>query len=106
MFSLVPDLYAMAPKEGGKDPGMMGQLVLFGSIFLIFFFLVVRPQQKKAKAQAQMIDSLEVGDEVVTAAGIYGKIKKKYDDKDFVELEIAHNTVIKIKKDQLTALVK
>lgn len=106
MFSLIPDLYAMQPQGGGGGNEMMSQLVMFGAIFMIFFFLVIRPQQKKAKDHAKMLDTLSAGDEVVTAAGIYGKVKKKYDEKDVVELEVAQNTVIKVQKAQITALAK
>ncbi|MDT8445363.1 MAG: preprotein translocase subunit YajC [bacterium] len=106
MFSLIPDLYAMQPQGGGSGNEMTSQLVMFGAIFMIFFFLVIRPQQKKAKNLAKMIDNLKNGDEVITAAGIYGKIKKKYDEKDYMELEIAHNTVIRVQKSQVTAVVE
>jgi preprotein translocase subunit YajC len=105
MLSLVPNLYAMAP-QSGCGGGMTGQLILFGSIFLIFFLLVIRPQQKKVKKHQQMIAALQKGDQVITASGIYGKINKYFDDKEFVLLEIAERTVIKIQKNQIGDVVR
>jgi len=104
MFSFIPDLYAMSPQKGEGQADMMSQLMLFGSIFMIFYFLVIRPQQKKAKLQKNMIESIKVGDEVVTGAGFYGKVKKQPAEKDYVELEIAANTVVKIQKDQIVSV--
>lgn len=106
MFSIIPDLYAMAPQSGGGNPGMMGQLVLFGAIFLIFFMLVIRPQQKKAKKHREMITTMQKGDRVITASGIHGKINKISDDKDTMLLEIAEKTIIKIQKNQIADVVK
>jgi len=106
MFSIVPDLYAMSPLSGGSDPGMMGQFVLFGAIFLIFFLLVIRPQQKKAKKHREMVASVQKGDKVITSSGIYGKINKYFDDKDYMFLEIADKTIIKIQKTQIADVTK
>lgn len=106
MFSFVPDLYAMAPQSGGGNPGMMGQFVLFGAIFLIFFLLVIRPQQKKAKKHREMVSAIQKGDKVITSSGIYGKINKYFDDKDYMLLEIAEKTIIKIQKNQIADVVK
>lgn len=105
MFSLVPDLYAMAP-QGGGGGGMMGQIILFGSIFLIFFLLVIRPQQKKVKRHQQMLSSLNKGDQIITSAGIYGKINKISDDKEYMLVEIADKTVVKMQKGQVADIVK
>ncbi len=105
MFSLIPELYAMAPQgEGGG--GVVGQIGLFAAIFAIFYFLVIRPQQKKTKQLEKMISELAKGDQVVTAAGIYGTINKYYNDKDYILLEIADKTIVKIKKAQVTEVVK
>ncbi|MCP4296599.1 MAG: preprotein translocase subunit YajC [Proteobacteria bacterium] len=105
MFSLIPELYAMAPQgEGGG--GIVGQIGLFAAIFAIFYFLVIRPQQKKTKQLEKMISELAKGDQVVTAAGIYGTINKYYNDKDYILLEIADKTIVKIKKAQVTEVVK
>ncbi|MCG8334905.1 MAG: preprotein translocase subunit YajC [Proteobacteria bacterium] len=105
MFSLVPDLYAMSP-QGGGGGGAMSQIILFGSIFLIFFLLVIRPQQKKVKKHQQMIASLKKGDQIITSSGIHGKINKYFDDKDFMLVEIAEKTIVKLQKNQVADIVR
>lgn len=65
-------------------------------IFILFWFLLIRPQQKKAKLHGQMISELQKGDEVVTSGGILGKISKVEDQ--IIHLEIADNVVIKVQK--------
>ena len=85
---------------------MVSQLVMFGAIFGIFYFLVIRPQQKKAKEHAKMVDSLKTGDEVITSSGIYGKIKKTAEGKEYFELEIASGVVVKVIKSQITERAK
>ena len=105
MFSLIPDLYAMSPQSGGS-PGMMRQIILFGSIFLIFFLLVIRPQQKKVKKHNSMLQSLQKGDQIITSSGIYGKINKYFDDKEFMLVEIADKTIVKLQKNQVSDVVK
>jgi preprotein translocase subunit YajC len=106
LYSLIPVANAMAPAEAGGGAGMTGQLVLFGAIFLIFFMLVIRPQQKKAKRHREMVTSLQKGDQIITAAGIHGKINKCFDDKDYILLEIADKTIIKIQKNQIADVIK
>ncbi|HBA09747.1 MAG: preprotein translocase subunit YajC [Methylotenera sp.] len=65
-------------------------------IFLLFFFMIIRPQMKQAKEQRNMIAALQKGDEVVTSGGIVGKITKVTDA--FVTVEIAPNTEITVQK--------
>jgi preprotein translocase subunit YajC len=65
-------------------------------IFLLFFFMIIRPQMKQAKEQRNMIAALQKGDEVVTSGGIVGKVTKVTDA--FVTLEIATNTEITVQK--------
>lgn len=65
-------------------------------IFLLFFFMIIRPQMKQAKEQRNMIAALQKGDEVVTSGGIVGKVTKVTDA--FITLEIATNTEITVQK--------
>lgn len=65
-------------------------------IFVLFFFMIIRPQMKQAKAQRNMIAALQKGDEVVTGGGIVGKVTKVTDS--FVSVEIAPNTEITVQK--------
>jgi preprotein translocase subunit YajC len=68
-------------------------LLLIGGAF---YFVLIRPQQKRAKAQAALVRSVEVGDEVVTTAGIYGTVTDIDDDTDVITLEIAPGTEIRM----------
>lgn len=65
-------------------------------IFVLFFFMIIRPQMKQAKEQRNMIAALQKGDEVVTSGGIVGKVTKVTEA--FVVLEIAENTEISVQK--------
>ena len=98
--------YAMAP-PGGSGGGDMNQLIGFLPIVLIFgvfYLLLIRPQQKKAKEHRALIDALKKGDQVVTAAGIYGKVISV--DESIVTLEIAPGINIKIGKGYIASLNK
>ena len=106
MFIYYSELMAMAPNVQ-ENPGIMGQVVLFGVIFFIFFFLVIRPQQQKQKEHDAMLGELNKNDKIITSSGIYGTIDKKPEsDEDFLFVLIAEKTVIKIQKSQVNELVK
>lgn len=68
-------------------------------IFVLFFFMIIRPQMKQAKEQRNMIAALQKGDEIVTSGGIVGKVTKVTDT--FVSVEIAANTEIKVQKQAI-----
>ncbi len=73
-------------------------------MFSIFYFLMIRPQQKKAKAQKEMLNNLKKGDSIITAGGIYGIITKLIDDVVFIE--VSQQVRIKISRNSIAALVK
>jgi len=64
-------------------------------IFVIFYFFLIRPQQKKIKDHKSMVSLLKRGDEVITSGGMVGKIEKVYDD-DKIDLLIAENVTVKV----------
>jgi preprotein translocase subunit YajC len=68
------------------------------------YFMIIRPQQKKAKEQADLLNNLKAGDEVVTSGGIIGKVRSVAES--FVTLEVANNTAIKVMKNNVSALTK
>ena len=72
-------------------------------IFVIFYFFLIRPQQKKVKDHKGMVASLKRGDEVITSGGIIGKIEKVYED-DKVDLFISENVTVKVVKSTIQAL--
>jgi preprotein translocase subunit YajC len=94
---------ALAQATGGTAAGgtsgmifFFGQFILIG---LIFWFLLIRPQQKRAKAHRDMIDAVKKGDSVVTGGGLLGKCTKV--DSDTVEIEIATGVKVKALKSTL-----
>ena len=101
----ISNAYAQAA-PAAANAGLMGNLSTFLPLVLMFvvmYFLMIRPQQKKAKEQRLMMDALAKGDEVVTASGILGKVNRVLDT--YVMLEIAPNTEITVQKHAITTLL-
>ena len=84
----------------GGDGGMIMSLLPFVLIFVIMYFLILRPQQKRVKAHQEMVKNVRRGDTVVTNGGMVGKITKVVDD-DTLEIEIADGVRIR----QMRAMV-
>ena len=97
---------AYAQAAPAADPGLMGSLSTFLPLILMFvvmYFLMIRPQQKRAKEAKTMMDALTKGDEVITAGGILGKVTKVSDT--YLTIEIAANTEIVVQKHSVTTLL-
>ena len=93
---------AMAAGEAPEGGGL--QLVFMVALFFgIMYFMIIRPQSKKAKEHASLLDSLSKGDEVVTNGGILGKIIKLGDN--FVELKVSDNSNIKIQRHAISSVM-
>jgi preprotein translocase subunit YajC len=95
---------AYAQAAGGAPQGgdtLMGMLPII-LMFVILYFLMIRPQMKKAKEHKTMLEALQKGDEVI-AVGILGKISKITDN--YVSLEVAPNTTIQVQKQAVTTLL-
>ena len=73
-------------------------------IFVIFYFFLIRPQQKKIKDHKSMVAALKRGDEVITSGGIIGRIEKVYDD-DKIDLIISDNIAVKVVKTTIQSLL-
>jgi len=93
---------AAAPAPAGAQ-GMMSFLPMLVILIVFMYFLVIRPQTKRAKEQRNLISNLKKGDEVVTAGGIFGKIEEVGDD--FVILNIAEKINIKVQKVSVAGFV-
>ena len=74
-------------------------------IFVIFYFFLIRPQQKRVKDHRAMVQGLKRGDEVITSGGIIGKVDKVFDD-DKIEVMIDENVKVQIIKSTITSLLK
>ncbi len=95
----------MGPAGGqaGQAGGLAGFLPII-ILFAIFYFLLIRPQQKKAKEHKQMIDNLKKGSRIVTSGGIYGTIVSLYDTT--IGLEIAEKVKIKISRANVAGMIR
>jgi len=78
----------------GGDGGMLMSLLPFALIFVIMYFLILRPQQKRVKQHQEMVKNVRRGDTVVTNGGLVGKVTKVIDD-DQIEIEIADDVRIR-----------
>lgn len=98
----ISDALAAAPAPGQSGESGIMSIVLLVGFVLIFYFLLWRPQSKRAKEQRNLLASLAVGDEVVTSGGLIGKINKVSDD-DILTLAIADNVEVKVQKAAIVA---
>lgn len=100
LLSMMPAL-AMAQDAAPQGMSVMGQIIFFAGFILIFYFLIWRPQSKRAKEHKALMAGLNKGDEVVTSGGVAGRITKVTDD--FIVVEVADNVEIKVQKVAVAA---
>jgi preprotein translocase subunit YajC len=100
---LISTAYAQASGgAAGGDAGLIGFLPII-LMFVLLYFLMIRPQMKRAKETRQMIEALQKGDEVVTAGGVVGRITRIGDA--YLSLEIAQGTEISVQKQAVQTLL-
>src|SRR5581483_10848801 len=92
-----------AKPSGGADSFLTGILPLI-LIFVVFWFLLIRPQQKRMMEHKALIAAIKKGDEVMTAGGIVGKVTKAHETSPTVEVEIADNVRVQIARGQIAGL--
>jgi preprotein translocase subunit YajC len=99
--------FAMGTPPGGaagSAQSSLTSLLPLVIMFAIFYFLLIRPQQKKAKEHRALLESLKKGDMVVTAGGMHGKVSAV--DDTVVTLEIANNVNIKLNKGHIASIIE
>ena len=103
---MITSAYAMggAPGGGSVGGGDWGFIITMGIIFVIFYFLLIRPQQKKQKELKAMLDNLAYGDTVMTTGGIHGKITGLADA--VITLEIADKVRVKVARSAIGAILQ
>ncbi len=103
MSLLISQAHAQA--AGQQSAGAAGalQLALLVGLFLMFYFIAIRPQRKRQKEHAEMVSNLAKGDEVVTSSGILGKVIRIEDD--FLVLKVADNVELKFQKMAIHAVL-
>ncbi len=95
--------YAMAA-QGAQQPNILMNLAPLVFIFVIFYFLLIRPQRKKQQAHQKMVISLTKGAKVVTSGGIVGIIVKN--NGEDMDVEITKDVVVKIKSHHITGIIE
>jgi len=98
---LIPSAYAQA--AGGAQPNAFLQLLPLVLIFVVFYFLLIRPQAKRAKEHKAMVAALAVGDEVVTSGGILGKVTET--GEQFLTVEVAEGVRVKVQRHTVGAVL-
>jgi preprotein translocase subunit YajC len=83
----------------------LSQFIPLILIFIIFYFFLIRPQQKRVKDHKVMVESLKRGDEVITSGGIIGTVERVMED-DRIEVNIGENTNVQIIRSTITSLLK
>jgi preprotein translocase subunit YajC len=98
---LIPSAYAQA--AGAPQQNALVQLLPLVLIFVVFYFLLIRPQAKRAKEHKAMVAALAVGDELVTSGGILGKVTEAGDQ--FLTVEIAEGVQVKVQRHTVSAIL-
>ena len=98
---IISPAYAQAAAPAGGSG--MESIILLLAMFAIMYFLLIRPQMKRAKEQRAMVEALQKGDEVVAAGGLVGKVTKLTDQ--YLSLEIAPNTEVVLQRNAVQVVL-
>ena len=90
--------------QSPAGPSTLVSLAPLILVFVVFYFLLIRPQQKKAKEHREMLEKIKKNDEVMTSGGIYGKVIAL--NENIITLEVAPNVRIRVNRAQISAVVK
>ncbi|MBI2619409.1 MAG: preprotein translocase subunit YajC [Ignavibacteriales bacterium] len=94
----------MQPQQGDSGSGITSTLVMFALIFLIFYFMIIRPQQKRQKERQKMLDAVKKGDKIITGGGVHGTIVGI--EEKTVLVQIADNVKVKVERSSITAVTR
>lgn len=97
-------LFAMGQPGGEGGTGLEGTLIMFGAIFLIFYFMIIRPQQKRTKERQRMLEAVQKGDKIITNGGIHGTVAG-IEDKT-VLLDVGNNVKLKVQREAIMTIVR
>ncbi len=90
-------------QQGDSMTGLLSSLLPFLLIILVFYFLILRPQQKRQKERQKLLDSVKKGDKVITSGGMHGVVEGMEDKT--VLVKISDNTKVKIEKSAVTTII-
>ena len=100
-------IYAMAPQsgQGGNPEGsLISTLIMFGLIILIFYFMILRPQQKRQKERQKLLDGVKKGDKITTIGGVHATVLGV--EEKTVLIQIADNVKVKLEKSAVSSITK
>ena len=103
MDFLINSAYAQAAGTAPAGPSLISSLALPALLLVVFYFLLIRPQSKRAKEQKEMLSKVTAGDEVATAGGILGKVVEV--GEQFLTVEIAAGVNVKVQKFQVSQVL-
>jgi preprotein translocase subunit YajC len=104
MPMLISTAYAQTPGGGFFDQTAMVQFLPLVLIFVVFYFLLIRPQQKKQKDHRSMLEALRRGDRVVTGGGIVGTVSKVVSNEE-VEVDIAQGVRVRVLRSTISSVL-
>ena len=93
----------MAPSPDGGGSSLVSTMIMFGAIFLIFYFMIIRPQQKRAKERERMLSNIEKGDKVIISGGIHGIIAGL--DEKTALVAISENVKVKVERSAISNVI-
>lgn len=97
------NLILMAPSPDGGGGSLVSTMIMFGAIFLIFYFMIIRPQQKRAKERERMLSNIEKGDKVIISGGIHGIIAGL--DEKTALVAISESVKVKVERSAISAVI-
>ena len=105
MFLNILGIILMAPAQGGQDSGASGisTIIMFGSIILIFYFMIYRPQRKRQKDREALITKMDKGDKVILSGGMHGTISAIEDTTILVQ--VSDTTKIRFEKSSVNSVI-
>lgn len=103
MSFFISSAYAQTAAATPQGPSPLFNMLFIGGFVVIFYFLIWRPQSKRAKEHRALIESIAVGDEVMTNGGLLGKVAKV--DEHYVSLQVADNVTLKMQKASVAAVL-
>lgn len=106
MSDTILALMLFAPPAGGATPNPFVQLVPLVLIFVVFYFFMIRPQQKKQKERESLLNDIKRGDRVVTIGGIHGTVAGIETEKKTVLVQVADNVKIKFERSAIANIEK
>jgi len=97
-------IFAMAPQNGQGGGSMISTMIMFGAIFLIFYFMIIRPQSKRQKEREKMLNAIQKGDKVVTSGGLHGVVDT-VEDKTIL-VKVADNVKLKFERSAIATIIQ